>query len=195
VIGPEITFIGVARADDTLVEPTPGDVPIYTRVAGAGFSIIVEGRPGLNGTEVGQSAYDPSLSGLPDLQIVASRALGNGSGAVCDRYPPEAGGVPAVNPPRFDAPLVEAINDFACRFVDGNDQPEGRNRGEACVLFDDGGYDFVRHTPPVISTVQYCGFIDAVLHFPPGDTLITARLLDVDGNPGPPAQIIVRVAP
>jgi hypothetical protein len=35
--------------------------------------------------------------------------------------------------------------------------------------------------------------ITAALRFPPGDTLITARLRDVPGNVGPPAQMIIRV--
>jgi hypothetical protein len=190
VIGPLITFFGVTRADDTLVDPidtTPAGAPIYSRVAGAGFSLVVEGRTGASGIEVGRSSFRPL--GVPDLQIVVSRTLGDGSAAVCDRVPPDAGGVPAVDPPSFAN--IDAVSDFSCRFVDGNDQPMARGKTDACILFDDGSFGFKGEG----TLAQFCGFIDAVLHFPPGDTLVTARLLDLNGNPGAPAQIIVRIAP
>ena len=56
-------------------------VPIYSRAGGSGFSIVVEGRPGASGAPVGDSTYREDLSALPDLQIIASRDLGNGSTA------------------------------------------------------------------------------------------------------------------
>lgn len=191
VIGPVITYFGLTRADDSLIDPigtNPQGLPIYTRVAGAGFSLIVEGRRGPSGVDVGRSSYDSSGSGLPDLQIVVSRTLGDGSAAVCDRFPPQAGGVPAVDPPRFDDQAA-AVNDLACRFVDGGGQPVGRGRNDSCVLYDDGSFDFAAKT----STVQFCGFVDAVFHFPPGDTIVTARLLDQEGHPGEPMRIVVRI--
>jgi hypothetical protein len=194
VIGPIITYFGLTRADDVLVPQsgTQGGIPVFSRLAGAGFSIVVEGRPGPGGGTLGASPYDPTVTNLPDLQIVASRNLGNGSPAVCDRLPPQSGGIPAVDPPRFDQTTVAALNDFGCRFLDGNGQPSGRSRGDACVLFNDGNYDFVQRAG---STLQFCGFVDAVMHFPPGDTLLTARLRDVNGTPGLPQQIIVRIGP
>jgi hypothetical protein len=194
VLGPIISYFGITRADDTPVDPignTSDGIPIYSRPAGAGFSLVVEGRKGANGLDVGTDSFDSSGAGFPDLEIVVSRALGDGSPAVCDRLPPSAGGVPAVDPPNFAAtkPVIDAVNDLACRFVDGSDVPKARGKADACVLFPDGDYDFAGQG----STVQFCGFVDAVLHFPAGDTLVTARLLDVQGNPGPPLQIVVRI--
>jgi hypothetical protein len=42
--------------------------------------------------------------------------------------------------------------------------------------------------------VQFCALVDVSISFPPGDTLITARLRDVLGNVGTQRQIVVRVA-
>ena len=194
VLGPVISYFGITRADDTLVPSsgtTPGGIPIYTRIAGAGFSLIVEGRPGASGADVGRSSFDSSGAGFPDLQIVVSRALGDGSTAVCDRNPPMGGGVPAVDPPNFTATkaVIDAVNDLACRFVDGSDQPMARGKADACILMTDGSFGFAGAG----STAQYCGFVDSVMHFPAGDTLVTARLLDTSGNPGPQSQIVVRI--
>ncbi|MBI3782163.1 MAG: hypothetical protein HY270_02060 [Deltaproteobacteria bacterium] len=194
VRGPVISFFGITRADDTLVPASDNKdgVDVFTRAAGAGFSLIVEGRPGANGVEVGRSSYDESGAGFPDLQIVVSRALGDGSPTVCDRVPPSAGGVPAIDPPSFDAApsVIAAVNDLACRFVDGSDQPFSRGKADACILFPDGNFSFAGQG----STTQFCGFVDAVLHFPAGDTQVTARLRDTQGNPGPTAQIIIRIS-
>lgn len=60
--------------------------------------MVVEGKPGANGRDIGRSLM-AGLEGLPDLQIQSSRNLGNGSSMVCDTA---TGGVPAINPPRFD---------------------------------------------------------------------------------------------
>ncbi|HXQ22168.1 MAG TPA: dockerin type I repeat-containing protein [Candidatus Acidoferrales bacterium] len=194
-IGPLVTFFGVTRGDDTLVSSsgtTPDGVPIYPRPNGNGFSLVVESMPGLSGAAVGKSAYQPSLTSLPDLQVEVSNPLGNGSSAVCDSSGPTPGGVPAVDPPNF-APTqadINAVNDLACRFLDGSGAPTGRT-SDSCVLFPTGDYEFVNP----MTTIQFCGVIDQVLSFPPGDTVVTARLRDVNGNAGPPAQIVIRVTP
>jgi len=200
--GPVITFIGVVRADnhynpDDLVGTAPGGIPIYHRPLGTGFVVVVEGKPGSAKRNVGTSAFnsdpgDPNI--LPDLQIQANRDLGNGSTEICDNMPPEFGGVPAINPPRFDRnqTITDAINDLGCRFVDGQGAPVARNSNNACVLFEDGEFRFQNST----STAQYCSVvIPHAMRFPDGDTLITARLRDVSGNLGPVAQMIVRVGP
>jgi len=193
-IGPVITFLGLTRSDDSLLPPsgtTPDGVPFYQRVAGIAFSIVVEGKPGPNGVAVGRSSYQQDGSSFPDLEIAVSRPLGNGSAAVCDNAGATAGGVPAINPPQFDPKpaTINAVNDFACRFVDGGGAPVARKPTEACVLFSTGDFGFVGH----LSTVQFCGVITRILEFPSGDTLVTVRLLDELGNPGFPAQLIVRV--
>jgi hypothetical protein len=197
--GPQISFFGMTRADGTLVDPidtTEDGKPIFLRRAGFGFSLVVEGRPGRNGRPAGPSAYQEDLVTFPDLQVQVSQPLGNGSAAVCDVPKPRetpglSGGVPAINPPSFELTEenIAAINDFACRFIDGAGNPLARPRIESCVLFPSGDYDFVDPS----STLQFCAFIDSVAAFTVGDTVVTARLRDVDGNVGPTKSIVVRV--
>lgn len=192
--GPVITFFGITRADDTLVlstEMNTDGVPIYTRPTGAGFSLVVEGESGTSRSPVGRSAFVSDATSLPDLQVEVSRPLGNGSAAVCDRSGTTAGGIPSIDPPSFDETpaVIAAVNDLSCRFVNGGDMPVARTRDEACVLFPSGDFHFVS----VDSTVEFCGFVTGVMEFPPSDTLVTVRLRDQDGNPGPPAQIVVRI--
>jgi hypothetical protein len=198
--GPVISFLGVVRADNRynaadLIGITGDGTPIYRRPLGTGFVIVVEARPGSSRRNVGQSSFnsdpgDPRTR--PDLQIVVDRALGNGSAAVCDNEPPDIGGVPAVKPPRFDETqaISNAINDLACRFVDGEGQPRARNRMNACVLFEDGEYGFFDSS----STAQYCSVvIPQAMRFGDGDTLVLVRVRDAGGNSGPPARMIIRV--
>src|SRR5262249_29853603 len=123
--GPLIAYLGVARADSVPLAPSdfdPDGRPIYIRPFGNGLSLIVEGRSGASGRNVGPSAYDPS-GGLPDLQMILSRPIGNGSTLVCDRQPPTIGGVPATVPFAFSAAQNDAINDLGCRVDDGTGQP------------------------------------------------------------------------
>ncbi|MBI3786023.1 MAG: hypothetical protein HY270_21750 [Deltaproteobacteria bacterium] len=203
--GPIVSFFGLSRSDDTLVEPTtttPGGIPVYVRSLGFGFSIVVEGRPGPNGRTVGLDSYVDTLDALPDLQIVASNPLGDGSDAVCDKSGANAGGVPALDPPSFvvNDTDIRIINDFACRFVDGQGQPKGRSGGDACTRVPPNqDFGFVADN----STVQFCAAISRTLEFPPGDTLLTVRFLDENridsdplpgsGTPGNIAQLIIRI--
>jgi hypothetical protein len=195
-VGPDVSFFGVAKPDDRLDEPvgtTPQGVPIYARPFGNSFNLVVEGRPGITRRPVGRSAFNYAPgdeSVLPDLQIIVSRNLGeNPTRAVCDNMPPIIGGVPSS--PGFDGSLLvtEAINDFACRFVDGDNQPIGRSEGEACTRFADGEFRFVDDS----STVQFCAQIAVPLSFPEGDTTVSVRLRDTSGSVGPEARIVVRV--
>lgn len=194
-IGPRVSYFALARADGMIIEPsgtTAEGIPIYVRPTGAGFYIVVEGAPGPSGAPVGLSTFREDLASLPDLQIVASRALGDGSASVCDVSPP-GGGVPAVDPPDFSAtpPVVAAINDFACRFRDGEGKPSGVGPADACTLFPSGDFGFVNPG----STVQYCAQVSRLIAFPEGDTVLTVRLRDVLGNVGAEAKIVVRVQP
>jgi len=192
-----VTFIGLTRSDDTLVpqdgEAEPG-VPIFRRTNGIGFSLVVEGAPGPNGIAVGRYTYfgDPTVAA--DLQIQVDRPLGNGSDAVCDRSGSTAGGVPAIDPPSFenlDDTLVGRLNDLSCRFVDGGGASAGRRRNEACVKFLPlEEYGFVGAD----SSIQFCTLaVDRLLRFPDGETRVTVRLRDEEGNFGPPAQFVVHV--
>ena len=195
-----ITYFGVARADDTLLDVagmTPGGVPIYERAFGSGFSLVLEAKPGGTGAAIDASTLnsdpaDPTV--LPGLQIEVSHPLGDGSAAVCDDTPPTTGGVPAVNPPDFSPtqPVANAINDLACRFKDGFGLHGGRTKiSDACTTFADGGFRF--NAPG--TTVQFCGQINEPLVFPDGDTTVTARVRDVAGNISFQAQIVLRVSP
>ena len=189
--GPRITFFGLLEADNSeSVITEPGTIPLYERPFGSGFILVVETRRGTSGRVPGLSTYEPG--GVPSLQIVASQTLGNGSPAVCDRVLPNVGGVPAVDPPSFDdAKTVRTtVNDLSCRFIDGQGAHEARSCGDGCVRFDTGVLGC-----KTTAERQFCAVVDAALLFPPGETLLTVRVLDVEGTPGPPSQLIVRVVP
>ncbi len=197
-----MTFFGIVNNFDGCVfccdlrcrrtpTPTPAFDEAGRRVfeARSGqFVIVVEGRPGPNGLAVGVS-LEPRLDGRPDLQIQNNRDMGNGSLAVCDTGPVSngGGGVPGVEPARFDEedPFVtNALNDFACRF-----DPSVSNSAP-CTVLDEG-----REPRLVVanSTAQFCDFVASTAAFPPGENVLTVRLRDVLGNPGPTAQVVVRV--
>jgi hypothetical protein len=201
--GPEIVFFGVTLSNDTLFEPaeTPaGAPPIYHLPFGSGFNFVVEARANSpcsctsTGCEcVGTRTFD-QVDG-PDLQIQSTRPLGNASPAVCDADAENAGGVPGIDPPRFDdSPEVIGIfNDLACRFLDGDGVSRARSCTEqACISSSETG-EYGCRSPR--ARVQFCGSISAATLFPDGDTLVTARVRNVDGAWGAIAQLIIRVAP
>jgi hypothetical protein len=196
LVAPVVNFVGVIRADDTLV-PQSGTnaegIPIFERAFGSGFSLVVEGRPGSGDVDVGESTFETDLKTFPDLQIQVDRPLGDGDPAVCESSEDSPGGVPAIDPPSFEPTQfnIDALNDFGCRFVDGFGAPAGRLEDEACVQFDTGEFGFVDPT----STIQFCGFVNSAFAFPSGDTLVTVRLRDQRGNVGHPSRIILRVQP
>lgn len=197
--GPVITFFGLARADDTRVQPigtTDDGTPIYAAAA-SGFRIVIEAKRGASRQRVGliTSACDPNDPGpcatatLPDLQILASRNLGNGSAEVCDGK--TFGGVPATNPPVFSSSATAAakINDLGCRFQDGAGLTRGRdNKDDSCVADAGGIFGFVDPT----TTVQFCASVDRSYCFPNGDTRLVVRVRDEAENVGAPAQILIR---
>lgn len=191
---PFITFFGVARADGTVVEtPTamlrPG-VPIYERPR-FGFFLVVEGQPGATGARMGTSAYewDPDdPSELPDVQVIVSRPLGNGSAAVCDDLPDNRGGVPATVEFTLDQAMADAVNDLGCRFKDGKGEPGGRGASDACTRLRNGIDAFWGEG----TTVQFCSLIDRPFEFPSGDTLVRARLRDEAGHVSHESALVVR---
>lgn len=151
------------------------------------FVLIVEAAAGLSNQPPGKS-LQPGADARPDLQIESNRDMGNGSLTVCDVGPASSGGggVPGVAPPSFDSdPMItDALNDFACRF-------QQFSAAAPCTFIDASG------DPKLITagaSVQFCDFVATTAVFPTGDSLVTARLRDVRGNTGPPAQIVVRVA-
>lgn len=191
--GPEITFFSLTRADDALLQPArvENGVPVYEPAFGFAFSLVVEAKPGASRARVGNLSFVDGSS--PDLQVQTTRPLGNGSTDVCDDMPPFLGGVPAINPPSFEDTAVngDRLNDLGCRFIDGSGERVGRQCGEstACVLGEDGIFGCASGD----ATIQFCGFIGQALTFPAGDTLVTVRVRDVQGNFGPARQLLVRV--
>jgi hypothetical protein len=192
---PQISYFGLTRADAVVLNPSAFDAdgrPIFIRSNGQGVFVVVEARPGTAGVPVGTAAFSAS-GGLPDLQMLVSRPLGKGSATVCDKTQPNLGGVPATDPPVFsNAPeVVDAINDLGCRVDDGAGNPVGRNAADACTIPNGaaGEYAFVNGA----STVQFCLPIALSWAFPAGDTMVAARVRDVDGEVSSPQEIVVRV--
>jgi hypothetical protein len=195
VVGPIVTFAGLARADGQLTQPfgkDPAGIPIYRNPVGSGFVIVVEAKPGVSNVEVGRSIfkYDPQdPTQRPDLEIEVNRPLGDGSEAVCDARPPKIGGIPAIDPPSFaekNPKVSAALNDLSCRFetfIESN---------SSCTVAKAGEFSFV---DPKESKVQFCMVVAHAWNFPDGDTLVSVRLRDVDGNPGPVTRFIVRRQP
>jgi hypothetical protein len=190
-IGPIVTFAGAARADGQVTEPigkSPEGYPIFQNAVGSGFMIVVEGKPGLSNLEVGRAIFkydanDPSLR--PDLEIEVDHPLGDGSPEVCDARRPKIGGIPAINPPSFaeNKQVSAALNDLSCRFETFIESTA------SCTVQKNGDFSFVN---PKESKVQFCMVVARAWNFPPGDTLVSVRLRDVEGNPGPVTHFIVR---
>jgi len=187
---PEITYFGIARADDLALTPTffdDQDRPVFDRVQGQGMMVVLEARRGAH--PLGRSAYDQG-GGLRGVDFLVSRPLGNGSRTVCDLDPP--GGVPGIDPPVFsDAPEVtDAIDDLGCRVNDGTGAPSARLAGSACTLVPPTiEYRFVDST----SDLQYCLPIAKAWNFPVGDTIVAARVRDITGAVSAVSEIVVRV--
>lgn len=183
VIGPVVTFFGAAKADGTSVDPVSVDkngTATYQSSWGSGFMLVIEGKPGKSGLAVGRRVFayvpnDPKTR--PDLEIESSRDMGNGSAAVCDRRRPNIGGIPGIRPANFAETqhISDAINDFACRFETFIES------GSSCTLTPTGDYSFVNKD----SSTQFCMIVARAYAFPEGETLLSVRLRDEQGNPGP----------
>jgi hypothetical protein len=192
-VGPIVTYFGAARADGSHAEPVSVDkkgTPTYNSAVGAGFMIVVEAKPGLSGLEVGRRVFvhvadDPKAR--PDLEIESSRDMGNGSAAVCDRHRPDIGGIPGVKPTSFAETqrITDALNDFSCRFETFTQSDS------CCTMTPNGDYSFVTGD----STVQFCMIVARAWSFPVGETLLSVRLRDSDGNPGPVKHMRIRRPP
>jgi hypothetical protein len=188
-IGPVVTFAGVARADGTLTEPVGKNakgIPVWRHPVGSGFMIVIEAKPGIGNIEVGRSIYrfDPAdPSQRPDLEIEVNRPLGDGNPDVCDARRPKIGGIPAIDPPSFAETLkvTAALNDFSCRFETFIES------SGACTVKSTGDFTFARPD----TTVQFCMVVARAWNFPPGETDVSVRVRDVDGNPGPVAHFIL----
>lgn len=189
---PEITFFGIASADDLPLAPMQVDAagrPVFTYPQAQGMTIVLEARRGVRALE--RSAYDPG--GSPrGVEFLVSRPLGDGSPAVCDFILPTSGGVPGIDPPLFsDQPeVLHAIDDLGCRVNDGAGAPVARRAQNACTRMDVSfDYDFVDAS----SELQYCLPVSRAWNFPVGDTIVVARVRDVTGAVSATRAIVVRV--
>ena len=194
--GANVTYMGVAHvSNDMPLDPigvTSQGWPIYTPPFGAMFTLVVEAGPGPSRKRVGLNAFnynpgDPTAR--PEHEIIVSRNLGDGSKLVCDNMKPILGGVPAEAGFDLTQPVSDAINDLACRFDNGTGVPGGRTAGNQCLINVQGDGFFANSS----STVQFCALIAEPFGFQSGDTVVTARVHDVTGLPGPPASMVVRV--
>lgn len=189
--GPVVSSFGLADTNGTFDEPAGSDPlgrPIFGRQTGGGFLVFVEGRPGPSGLPVATNMLSSVLNspaGRPDLQMLSSRALGDGSPAVCDNSFPGEGGVPAVQPPDFavEQTVSDALNDLGCRFRVFSEP------GFACTQDNNGNFRFATQA----TTVQFCSLVTDAVTFPAGDTVLTVRLRDTAGNVGPATAIVVRI--
>lgn len=188
---PQLLYFGVARADDLVQTPNGVDDagrPIYERIQGQGMTLVVEGRRG--SVRLVEEAYDP-LDFAPGVEIIASRPLGDGSPAVCDYDPPIIGGIPGVDPLEFrdDQMVRDAVADLGCRFNDGTGAPVGRNGNNACTRDVGALFSFV----DARTELQYCLPIAKAWAFPPGDTIVAARVRDLAGRVSEVREIVIRV--
>lgn len=171
--------------------PTPKYDDLGRRVYDARsgqFILVVEAARGSNGVSIGTSLVGAGLDNRPDLQIQGSRPMGDGSTKVCDLGPPPiGGGVPAIDPPSFDpnSPFVTAaLRDFACRF-------EVFNPSAPCTITEPTGQSgFIAEE----TVVQFCDTVAATALFPAGETVLRARVRSINGETGPEAEIVIRVA-
>jgi hypothetical protein len=192
-VGPVITHAGITRADGRKIDPvgkTKDGRNIYPHPVGSGFMIVIEAKPGISNVEVGRSIYrynpdDPKER--PDLEIQVDRPLGNGSVEVCDARRPKFGGIPAIDPPSFDeTPQVSAaLNDLSCRFETFIESPG------ACTVQETGDFQFLAKD----TDVQFCMVVARSWQFTDGDTNVSVRLRDTDGNPGPIERFVLRKQP
>ncbi len=144
--------------------------------------------PGFDNRSLERRTY--SVDGFePDLQVLTSRALGDGDPTVCE-LDGVKGGIPAVPDLAFTTELstIDAMNDLGCRAYHRLPGP-----GNACTRSTGNAlFDLVEST----SEVQFCIPIARAWALPAGQTTIfAARLRDTAGTFGPVSEMVVRVDP
>jgi hypothetical protein len=160
---------------------------IFVRNSGE-FLFVIEGARGASGRDPGEN-LNTTGGTVPDVQILMSNNIGNGSPARCDKGPPPTpfGGVPGFNPPVNDGSpeKVTALQDMACRFI------VQHVTTDACTRNRTGKFAFLGTG----SRKQFCFSIPQSAEFPIGDTIVDMQLLDTLGNVGPKKEIVIRVEP
>lgn len=198
--GPVVTTFGVSNATNEPQPPIGYDPlgrPIFHHPFGQGLSLVLEARAGANRRNPGVYPAPYFVGGelhAPDMEMILSRPLGDGSPVVCDTFPPQLGGVPATAPFIFSdgAAALDIVHDMGCRFGDGAGQLIARQSSlEACTRSDEAfGFGFVDRG----SRVQFCGLIASAWSFPLGDTVVGARIKDADQEEfGAPREIVIRI--
>ena len=187
--GPVITTMALLRDDGRFVPPSAYDAvgrPIYESTVGRG-TVMVEGRIGASLRPVGATASTPGQ--FPAFQAIVSRPLGIGNPAVCDQGATPPGGIAATTPLTFreDQASIDRINDFGCRVDDGAGVPVGRR--DPLNSCERSSFSFVDPT----TVIQFCAPIPLAEAFPPGDTVLAARMSDLDGITGAVREMVVRV--
>ncbi|MBI3783693.1 MAG: hypothetical protein HY270_09840 [Deltaproteobacteria bacterium] len=185
--GPDITHFGLATAADRPLQADSFDDmgrPVFVRPYGQGLVLIMEARPGVSNRSVGGSTFS-TTGGVPDLQVLVSRPLGDGNAEVCEQNG-LSGGIPAVPGLDFspDSSTVAAINDLGCRAYDNPASPTN-----PCTRIDGGTFG----TVSPVSKLQFCIPIAKAWAFPLGDTIVAARVRDTGGGLSAVSEIVVRV--
>ncbi|MEO8604924.1 MAG: hypothetical protein ABI629_20320, partial [bacterium] len=197
--GPVITTFGVT----TLLDPQlpigldEAGRPIFYKEFGQDFFVILEARAGAGTNRFNPGPFSaPYGDGeAPDMQMIVSRPLGDGSPVVCDISPPDFGGVPATVPFQFsDAGIPQDIvHDMGCRFADGAGNFQAvQSDDTACTRSNRTtfGFGFADRS----SRLQFCGRIVSAWAFPDGDTIVAARVKDQQNREfGAVREIVVRV--
>lgn len=207
-------FFGVVGADycvfccDASCARTPTPTPAFdaqgrrifsVNSSGSQFVIVVEAAPGLSGALPGKSLTPVPPTNRSDLQIESDHNLGdNPTTAVCDKGPASqnGGGVPGINPPDFsedNQTVSDTLNDLACRFGVFN-VGTGSNGTGPCTKVDATQDPALVTRNAPLSTVQFCDQVSTTTAFPPGDSVLTVKVRDQNGNLGRPTQIVIRVA-
>jgi hypothetical protein len=177
--GPVVTFLGVTNSLDSVINGG--------QVHSTGFHIVVEGKPGVSGQAVATSTFGVpgNPNAAPDLQILVDHDLGAGSPGQDAGMSQTCGGVPAETGFSDSQAVTGALNDFGCYFM-------AHGSDDACVQIFEGSFGFVSSQ----STVQFCSVpIPPLLSFPPGNTVVSVRLRDVNGAVGPIMSMTLQVAP
>ena len=201
--GPVIRAVAAVDQDgcpfccDFNCRATPSPTPVvdaqgrlvFVRESGR-FLFVVEGGPGASGrgpSTAGTSRSGVSApllgNGLPGLQALVNRPLGNGSTAVeCNSQ--LLGGVPAVPALDFSPQpsTKNALIDMACRY-------EWTQSSGPCTRDRFGGFAFLDSG----TTLQYCFQVPVSATFAAGETVVALRLADSTGAVGPTRQVVVRV--
>jgi len=187
-IGPIVTYFGAARADGMVAPPASVDkgIPTFRSGAGGGFIMVVEAKPGPSGADVARRIFNhqpDDATQRPDIEIISNKPLGDGSKEVCDRRPPNIGGIPAAASFAETQAISDAINDLTCRFETFLESES------SCTLDKLGNFSFASKD----TTVQFCAMVARSFAFPIGTTDVQVRVRDVSGNYGPVAKMrIVR---